>query len=317
MNPLPAATPADLPERGTTRPPAASAAQGFALAIAPVSADVTAGAHALRATLTPVRLDAPALRVGELGSQRGDGVFESVSVVDGHAQELRAHLARLAFSAERCELPAPHLAQWEAAVALALAHLPTVGEFGLRLVLDRDPARPAWLVATAAPDASEARARGLRAVTLDRGFDAGAAARAPWLLIGAKTLSYAVNMAALREARRRGADEAIFVTSDGLVLEGATSSLILRIGGEYLTPAPGAGVLQGTTCQSLFCHLERTGRRTATRDIRAESLARADAAWLVSSIRGAVPLTAIDGHALAIDAALTAEWHAYLRSPRD
>ena len=157
----------------------------------------------------------------------------------------------------------------------------------------------------------------MRAVTLDRGFDSGAAGRAPWLLIGAKTRSYAVNMAALREARRRGADEAILVTSDGFVLEGATSSLIVRIGGEYATPAPSAGVLQGTTQLSLFAHLERTGRRTATRDIPLASLARADAAWLVSSVRGIIPLTAIDGRALAIDAALTDELHAFLRSPRE
>ncbi len=317
MTPLSAAAPADLPARGPASPPPAAAGPGFALRIAALPAAALVGGAQLRATLTPVGLDAVALRVGELAEQRGDGVFESISVVDGHAQELRAHLERLAFSARRCELPAPHLAQWEEAVAVALAHLPAQGEFGLRLVLERDPGRPAWLVATRAADSSAVRARGVRAVTLDRGFDSAAAGRAPWLLIGAKTLSYAVNMAALREARRRGADEAIFVTSDGLVLEGATSSLIVRIGGEHVTPAPTAGVLQGTTQQSLFGHLERTGRRTATRGIRVASLARADAAWLVSSIRGVVPLTAIDGRELEIDVALTSELHAYLRSPRD
>jgi 4-amino-4-deoxychorismate lyase len=175
----------------------------------------------------------------------------------------------------------------------------------------------AWLVAAPAPDATAVREHGLSAVTLDRGIDSGAAARAPWLLLGAKTLSYAVNMAAIREAKRRGADEAIFVTSDGFVLEAATSSLIVRLRDELVTPAPSGGILQGTTQLSLFEYLERTGRHTATRDIPTSTLQLVDAAWLVSSTRLAVPITAIDERAIGVDAALTREFNAYLRSPRD
>ena len=59
---------------------------------------------------------APALSVGELSTQRGDGIFESIGVVDGHAQETQAHLDRLAHSARLCDLPAPNLEQWRAAV---------------------------------------------------------------------------------------------------------------------------------------------------------------------------------------------------------
>ncbi len=53
---------------------------------------------------------------------------------------------------------------------------------------------------------------------LDRGYRHDAERTSPWLLAGAKTLSYAVNRAMLREAARRGADDAIFVSSDGYVL---------------------------------------------------------------------------------------------------
>ncbi|WP_258935329.1 aminotransferase class IV [Nesterenkonia pannonica] len=55
---------------------------------------------------------------------------------------------------------------------------------------------------------------------LDRGYDADLADRAPWLLLGAKTLSYAVNMAALRHAKANGHNDAIFVTPREQVLEG-------------------------------------------------------------------------------------------------
>src|SRR6476659_6189730 len=75
-------------------------------------------------TFTSVDPTTPALSVGELSTQRGDGIFESIGVVDGHAQEVEPHLERLAHSARLCDLPAPHLAQWRQAIARAAAESP-------------------------------------------------------------------------------------------------------------------------------------------------------------------------------------------------
>jgi 4-amino-4-deoxychorismate lyase len=161
------------------------------------------------------------------------------------------------------------------------------------------------------------RRRGIRVVTLDRGIDSGAPDRAPWLLLGAKTLSYAVNMAALREAKRRDADDAVFVSSDGVLLEGPTSSVILRRGDRFITPAPGAGILHGTTQLSLFAYIESLGMETAYETIPASALPSADAAWLVSSVRLAVPITAVDGTPLPVDHELSADFTRYLLTPRD
>jgi len=289
------------------------------LLIEPLPADSTDAQ--LDATFREVDATAPALRVGELSTQRGDGIFETIGVVDGHAQEVRPHLERLRNSARICELPEPNLPQWEAAIARAVAELPAAGEFALKLVLSRGvehgPAPTAWLHVAPAADFTGARGRGIRAVTLDRGYPRGTAERAPWLLLGAKTLSYAVNMAALREARRRGADDAIFVTSDGYVMEGPTSSVILRHGDVWSTPAPSGAILHGTTQLSLFEHLEASRRRTEYRDIAVDELETADAAWLVSSVRLAVGIVELDGRALPYDAEETRELNAYLLSPRD
>ncbi|GAA1810076.1 aminodeoxychorismate lyase [Agromyces neolithicus] len=274
----------------------------------------------LEATFREVDAAEPALRVGELSTQRGDGIFETLAIADGHAQEARAHLERLRNSARICELPEPNLPQWEAAIARAVAALPSSGQFGLKLVLSRGvehgPAPTAWLHASPAADFSGPREHGIRVVTLDRGYARDAAANAPWLLLGAKTLSYATNMAALREAKRRGADDTIFISSDGYVMEGPTSSVILRSGDVYSTPAPSGAILHGTTQLSLFGYLARTGRRTEYRDIPAAELGPADAIWLVSSVRLAVGVTALDGTSVPFDADATREFNAYLRSPR-
>ncbi|WP_336625302.1 MULTISPECIES: aminodeoxychorismate lyase [unclassified Microbacterium] len=290
----------------------------FALMIDPIAADENRADFA--DTFTPVDPAAPALTVGELSTQRGDGIFESIGVVDGHAQEVGPHLERLAHSARLCELPVPNAAQWRAAVELA-AERCGAGESVIKLILSRGvehgPAPTAWVTAAEASDFSRARREGIAVVTLDRGYPLDVPARAPWLLLGAKTLSYAVNMAALREARRRGADDAIFTTTDGYVLEAPTASLILRRGDTFTTPAPTAGILHGTTQLSLFEHLEARGFAVAYETIPAAELAAVDAAWLVSSVRLAAPITAIDGAALPVDAEFTASLNAYLLSPRD
>ncbi len=292
-------------------------AQRYALMIDPV--DVADARDDYSDTFTDVDVEAPALSVGEFSTQRGDGVFESIGVIDGHANEVEAHVQRLAHSAQICDLPAPNLEQWRQAVAVAAARIPQ-GEAVVKLILSRGvehgPAPTAWVTAAPAADFSAVRRDGVRVVTLDRGYDLGAGERAPWLLLGAKTLSYAVNMAALREAHRRGADDAVFVTREGFVLEAPTASLIIRRGDEFLTPAPSGGILHGTTQLSVYELLESRGFRTTYSTLSATDLATADAAWLVSSIRLAVAITAVDGAPLASDPDLTAELNAFLLSAR-
>lgn len=293
-------------------------ATGFALLITPEPADVTR--EDFSDTFNVIDPSAPALSVGELSTQRGDGIFESIGVVNAHPQEVEPHLDRLAHSAQLCELPQPNREQWRQAIAVAAAEC-GAGESVIKLILSRGiehgPAPTAWVTASRAADFAQVRTAGVSVVTLDRGIDSGAPARAPWLLLGAKTLSYAVNMAAIRAAHARGADDAVFVTSDGILLEAPTASVVLRMGERYVTPEPGAGILHGTTQISLFTWLAANGHQVSYERLPADALETADAAWLVSSVRLAAPVHHVNGIALAVDHALTAAMNNYLLTPRD
>ncbi|TFD66770.1 aminodeoxychorismate lyase [Cryobacterium ruanii] len=286
----------------------------FTLLIDPVPAD--SQQQDFNGTFHEMDSSAPALRVGELSTQRGDGIFETLAVVNGHPQEIEPHISRLRNSALICELPVPNAEQWRAAIAYAVSRIPQRGEIALKFVLSRGvehgPAPTAWLHASAAADFTAVRTKGVRVVTLDRGYPRGVAERAPWLLMGAKTLSYAVNMAAIREAHRRGADDTIFLTTDDFVMEGPTSSVVLRIDGGYVTPAPSGAILHGTTQQSMFDYLRARGFSVEYRDVALDELRRADAAWLVSSVRLAVSVVALDGDPFPADQALTDDLNAYL-----
>ncbi|WP_249521694.1 aminotransferase class IV [Microbacterium sp. ER1] len=268
----------------------------------------------------------PIIRATDLGVTRGDGVFETAVVRGGRPQALEAHLVRMERSAQLLGLPAPGRELWARAVRRAAAEVSRPGvlrdgeiasiKFAMTRGDEIDPAGPTgWVLGFAGEDPEAVRAQGVSAVVLDRGYRHDVMETAPWLLQGAKSLAYAVNQAALREARSRGADDVVFVSADGFVLEGPRSTLIARLDGALVTPPPEYGVLPGTTQADVFAGLAEVPSRVGP--MMRDDLERADALWLCSSTRGAVPVRELDGVAHAVDPVLTARMNAVLDGRED
>lgn len=272
----------------------------------------------------------PLLFGDDLAAVRGDGVFETLLVRDGRACLVQSHLRRLAGSAAALELPSPDLAAWRGAVDVAAAHWAeqTTAEGALRLVYSRgrESGSPptAYLTVTPLADrVARARRDGVSAVLLDRGLPATGVEEMPWLLAGAKTLSYAVNMSALRHAARRGADEVIFVSSDGHVLEGPRSTVVVATAGSdgrpcLLTPPPWYPILRGTTQQALFEVARDAGYDCDYQALRPADLFAAQGVWLVSSITLGARVRSLDGRPLvsALHSEMTALVEAAILSDR-
>lgn len=248
--------------------------------------------------------EAPLIRVDDLGLLRGDGIFETILVVAGKPRELGPHLDRLARSAAMLGLPAPDRAAWERCVQLVLDNWPGTSELALKLVYTRGPefgdGSPTGF-ALGLPIGEKVlrnRVAGVSAVTLERGYEPELVARAPWLLLGAKSLSYAVNMAAIRHAESVGADEAVFVAADGSVLEGPTSTVIVVNGQTLRTTPPSSGILPGTTQGALFRAAERAGWVTKVEPLAVSELREAEGLFLASSVRKITRVHTLDGTAL-------------------
>jgi 4-amino-4-deoxychorismate lyase len=263
----------------------------------------------------------PQLMATDLGATRGDGIFESLLAVDGVPRKLHAHLDRLATSARTMDLQPPPADAWERAIATAIAEHPPADELVIKLLVTRGvegAATPTAWVQASRPPAAGRRQRndGISVLLLDRGYDSSLAERAPWLLMGAKTLSYAVNMAALRYAQKNGADDAIFTSSDGRVLEGPTSTVLMarvRGGGKTLvTPLLESGILPGTSQSALFKAAAQAGWQLGYGPLEPHDLYEADAVWLVSSIRLLAPVKSIDGKEIPVSPELTEELTALL-----
>lgn len=282
---------------------------------------------------------APHLTVKDQGVTRGDGLFETaLAVPDGDGalavRKLGAHLGRLGGSAEILDLPVPSPAQWRQAIDMGLDEFARVcpgSAATVRLTVTRGPETPAglapqpsgWVLLTPAPLPDPAvRPAGVRVLLLNRGLDSRVAEEAPWLLAGAKTLSYAVNMAALRHAKANGADDVLFVSSDGRLLEGPTSTaLIVRRDGqggrELITPQRRQGILPGTSQAVVFAAAERAGWTLGYGPLTAADLEGIEGLWLASSVRGVVPVLSVDGAEVPVDDELTDQLNAWLREDQD
>ena len=261
---------------------------------------------------------APHVLASDLSATRGDGVFESIGVFDGRPQAVEAHLARFARSSAMLDLPAPDLDAWRRLVADAVAAVGDEPQVLLKLIWSRgdefDDRPTGWLHAFAMPDHTAEHLDGSSVVTLDRGLRSDVAETSPWLLQGAKTLSYAVNRAALREAARRGADDVLFTSTDGFVLEGPNSTAVALLDGVLVTTPPALGVLEGTTQGDLFAWAEGRGLATAVRATTVDEVRRASGLWLTSSGRLLAPVVRLDGAPLPVDVDLTRDAVAALRA---
>ncbi|MDT5227231.1 MAG: 4-amino-4-deoxychorismate lyase [Mycobacterium sp.] len=261
----------------------------------------------------------PLLFADDLAAVRGDGVFETLLVRDGGACLVEAHLNRLAHSAKLLELPSPDLTAWRRAITQATQQWTsqTNDEAAMRLVYSRGresgSAPTAYVTVNPVADRiATVRREGLAALTLPRQLPSAGVEAMPWLLAGAKTLSYAINMAALRHADRHGAGDVIFVSSDGYILEGPRSTVVIASGGDdgnvcLLTPPPWYPILRGTTQQALFTVARAKGYDCDYRALRVPDLFAAQGIWLVSSMTLAARVHTLDGRALP-RAPLTAEF---------
>ena len=235
----------------------------------------------------------PVLRADDEALLRGRAAFETVRVYGGRGFRLAEHLERLSTSAERIGLPTVNRSHFEelAAQAVEAAGSP---DAVLRLFWtpgNGEGAGTSLALVSALPDHYDAlRERGQSLISLR-----GVRAAEPWLLPGVKSTSYAVNMAAEAEARRRGSDDAVFVDEDGIVLEGPTTNVWWRRGRILFTPSLELGILAGVTRGAVLDLAAGLGYEIVEGAFPLAQLAAAEEAFTSSSVRELMPVVELDG----------------------
>lgn len=239
--------------------------------------------------------DEPAVSALDHGLTVGDGVFETLKVVDGQPFALTRHLARLVHSARGLGLAAPDLDLVRQGCAEVLAADPHVGVQRLRITCTAGPG-------PLGSDRSEGSATVVVASSPAPTWAEGArVAVAPWPrnergpLVGLKTTSYADNVVALQWAHERGADEALLLSTTGELCEGTGSNVFVVLDERVLTPRAQSGCLAGITRDLV---LEWTDAEPA--ELHADVLQRAEEVFLTSSTRDVQAVVLLDDRRLPI-----------------
>src|SRR5215211_2178472 len=206
-----------------------------------------------------------------------------ISVADvrlyaGRPFALDAHLDRLDRSAERIELPVDR-ARLASEVG-ALIERAGDADAQVRIVVTRGGRR----ICAIEPLVDWGETVSLASVVYSPSV----------ILTGVKSISYAANMQATRIAKARGAQEALLVRPDGIVLEAPTSTIFwISPEGGLRTPSIGAGILESITRAQIVNAL-----RVEKGEFAADDLLGAREAFLASTVREVQPISAIDGREL-------------------
>lgn len=228
----------------------------------------------------------------------GDGVFETVKVVDGVPFALSRHIARMLRSAAAIGLPEPDAALVAKACTDVVAQVPS-GLGRLRVTYTGG-------IAPMGSPRGDGPPTLIAAVTAVTPYEpVTKVAVVPWTrnergaLAGAKTTSYGENVVALARAASQGATEALFTDTQGRLSEGTGSNVFVVVDGELLTPALSTGCLAGITRGLL---LEWLTVREVEEPL--DLLDRADEIFLCSTVRDvqAVETVIFDDHVRALPA---------------
>ncbi|MFO0678459.1 MAG: aminotransferase class IV [Polyangiaceae bacterium] len=232
----------------------------------------------------------------------GDAAFEVLRTFGGRFADLDLHVDRLVRSTELLRFirrPSPE--------ALTDAIVGTVarrtGESYVRVVVTRGTSAVPTLDLDVGPEPNvvvyafplvlppaRVYAEGISLVTIPslRAVEHTSAT-------SAKVTSYLANLLAKDDARRLGADEALFATPGGDVTECASANVFAVFGDEVVTPPLATGVLPGITRRHVLACASSVGLVARERTVPLADLVRADEVFVTSSIRGIVPVARVDG----------------------
>jgi len=236
------------------------------------------------------------ISVLDRGLLSGHGLFETLRSYRGAPWAVGDHYERLAAGAEWIDLAVPDEASIDRALRDTI-RANDLSDAGVRVTITRGPgpldpqseadgASNMFVLAWPLRDYSALHTDGAVIVTFAQG------ARS---LAHVKSTSYAMSVAGRVYAKRAGADDALFTSDDGRVLEATGSNIFAAWGTRLATPPLEEGILPGVTRRHVIEVAQEVGFDVEETALHVADLAGADEVLLTSSLREVYPARSIDG----------------------
>ena len=246
----------------------------------------------------------PQLTILDRGFTLADGLFETMRAYSGAIFRLGRHLERLQRGAVRLGIPLPAGLRATIVSAMRTAAGAGLREASVRLTVSRGPAPPG-IIPPETPEPTLVFAvhplprfpealysQGVSACALSGRRNERA------ISAGLKTLAYTENILGLLEAQAQGADDGLFIDTEGHLCEATSSNLFVFVRGALVTPPLTCGALPGVTREAVFELAVALGITVEERPLGPEELYAAGEAFLTSSLREIVPLVRLTGSGL-------------------
>lgn len=229
----------------------------------------------------------------------GDGLFETMRIVNGKPFRWGQHMQRLSQGADFLKIKLPFSSPQLLAFALELITKNQMPDSLLRLTLSRGIGAPGYSPKGAGKPALVMFLRPAPKITPKlpqwKLITSSFQLPANDLIAHFKTCNKLPQVLARTEADAVGADEALLSNTRGFVVEGASSNLFWIKNGVVYTPPLKAGILTGITRAVVFEIASSLRIPVREKNIRLKELARADGVFLSLSSFGIVEAKSLDG----------------------
>ena len=254
--------------------------------------------------------------INDRGFMYGDGLFETMRVVNGRPFRLAQHLERMTRGADFLKIKCPFTPKEMQNFAGQLIEQNQMPEAILRVVLTRGPGERGY---TPGPGGKPTVVMSLHATPgtarSNPSFSQAvpeAGAPIQWNLITSslripaddplaafKTLNKLTQVMARIEAVEQGADEALLLNTNGEVAEAASGNLFWVSSGRACTVPAGRSVLPGITRAVVLEICQTLRLPTDQCIIEPEALRNTEGIFITQSAFGIVPVAALDGKPVA------------------
>ena len=236
-------------------------------------------------------VDVETVPASQSGWLTGAGVFETIKTVGNAPYALGLHLSRAQGAAEFLKITMPSLAQIKESLSVLFAS--RVFENGMLRISFSNSGD--WLAAHM-PYVDSQEALNLRVH--------------PQRLEGNmyKQFPYDARLEIMELAKAAGFDDAITVNAKGHICEGSVTNLIVRIGDQWITPPVEDELLPGIMRQIIL-----DNQLAQAESIPVDQISQISSAFLISSLRIAQPVCAIEGRQLQVSHGLHQEIHTLAR----